>query len=155
MKYLPIIAGIVLLCGIAVVAGYRSMIKGIMRQECGISLNHNIGVRCREYARDHDGRFPNTWADLGPLEKGSTWDRVFRCPSTDHDPGAWERLDLWSDYHLLPGRTTNDPPHTILVIEPLSNHSGQGANVLFVDGSTTWWTASQVLSNQPPTPAAP
>ena len=155
MKYLPIIAGVVLLCGIVLVQAYQSMIKGVMRKECGFSLNHNIGVRCREYAMAHNGRFPNTWADLGPLEKGSTWDRVFRCPCTDHEPGVWDRLDIWSDYRLLPGRATTDPPNTILVIEPLANHSGQGANVLFVDGSTSWWTASQVLSNPPPSPAAP
>jgi prepilin-type processing-associated H-X9-DG protein len=155
MKYLPFIAGIVLLCGIAVVAGCRSMFKGVMRQECGFSLKQNIGLRCREYAMLHDGQFPNKWADLGPLEPGSTWPKVFRCPSTDHNVGEWDCLDTWSDYHLLPGRTINDPPHTILVNEPLSNHSGQGANLLFVDGSTTWWAASQVLSNQPPPPKAP
>jgi prepilin-type processing-associated H-X9-DG protein len=155
MKYLPLIAGIVLLCAIVLIAAFRSAIKGIMRQECGISLNHNIGLRCREYAMAHHGQFPNKWADLGPLEPGSTWPAVFRCPSTDHDLGAWDRLDIWSDYRLLPGRTTNDPPNTILVIEPLSNHSGKGANVLFIDGSTSWWPASQVLSNRPPSPVTP
>ncbi len=155
MKYLPLIAGVVLLVAIALAEAYRSTIEGIMRQECRFSLNRSIGVRCREYAMAHNGEFPNTWADLGPLETGSTWAAVFRCPSTDHGIGEWERLDIWSDYHLLPGRSTNDPPNTILVIEPLANHSGEGANVLFVDGSTTWWTASQVLSNQPPTSTAP
>ena len=143
MKYLPLIAGVVVLCGILLAEAYRSAIKGIMRQECRFSLNRNIGLRCREYAAAHNGQFPSKWADLGPLEPGSTWPNVFRCPSTDHRIGTWERLDLWSDYHLLPGRTTNDPPNTVLVIEPLSNHSGKGANVLFVDGSTAWWTTSQ------------
>jgi len=155
MRYLPIIAGVVLLCAIALVEGYRTMIKGVMRQECKFNLHRNLGVRCREYAMAHNGQFPNKWADLGPLEPGSNWPAVFRCPSTDHNIGEWERLDIWSDYRLLPGRTTNDPPNTVLVIEPLSNHSGKGANVLFADGSTIWWTAAQVLSNQPPISAAP
>jgi prepilin-type processing-associated H-X9-DG protein len=72
---------------------------------------------------------------------------VFCCPCAGHNPGAWERLDLWSDYHLLPERTTNNPATTVLVIEPLANHSSKGANVLFVDGSTAWWPASRVLTN--------
>ena len=135
-----------MILGIQVVG---AALKGIMRQECEISLNHNIGLRCRQYAMEHGGRFPNLWADLGPLEPGSNWPVVFRCPATDHAVGQWDRLDIWSDYRLLPGRTTNDPPKTLLVIEPLANHSGKGANVLFVDGSTVWWSASRVLSNLP------
>ncbi|HWV98537.1 MAG TPA: hypothetical protein VNZ64_02475 [Candidatus Acidoferrum sp.] len=147
MKYLPLVAAILLLCGFAFIQACKSTLKDVMRQECQYALRNSIGIRCREYAAEHNGHFPNTWADLGPLEKGSTWDRVFRCPGADHAPGAWDKLDLWSDYHLLPGRSTNDPPTTVLVIEPLANHSSKGANVLFVDGSTAWWPASQVLTN--------
>ncbi len=75
----------------------------------------------------------------------SNWAKLLRCPSTRHDIGIWPQVDLWADYRLLPGRSTNDPSDLILVIEPLGNHGSAGANVLFVDGSTQWWPASRVL----------
>jgi prepilin-type processing-associated H-X9-DG protein len=114
-------------------------------------------MRCRVYAAEHNGQFPAqwsdlTWSDLGGIEN-TTWDRLFVCPMSGHGVGDWEQVDLWADYRLIPGRTTNNPPDTVLAIELLSNHKS-GANVLFVDGSSTWWPAKRILGEKATVQAA-
>ncbi len=84
------------------------------------------------------------WDDMGGITN-TTWDRLFACPTVGHGAGDWKQVDYWTDYRLIPGRTTNDPIDTVLAIEPLSNHK-TGANVLFVDGSSQWWPAKRVLN---------
>jgi len=136
----------------AVMIGLRAHSK----YDCRLQLR-NIGVRLREHAAIHDGQFPAKWSelewdDMGGIEN-TTWPLIFCCPTVGHEPGNWDQVDLWSDYRLIPGRTTNDPPSTVLAIEPLSNHE-TGANVLFVEGSSAWWPQSKVLrQKQAPTDA--
>lgn len=145
-RFWLIIIAVMVLSGFVLILLLPAIFSDIWRKECIYNLR-TIGLRCREYAVEHGNHFPNTWADLGPLETGSTWDRVFCCPSTHHRPGNWARLDLWADYHLLPGRSTTDPTNAVLAIESLANHASTGANVLFVDGRLQWWSARQVLAN--------
>ena len=122
-------------------------IKRLMKYECGLQLRH-IGVGCRMYAQKNDGRMPSKWSDLSAVEDGPPWHKMLRCPRSGHEVGIEAQVDLWADYRLISGRTTNDSPYTILAIERLSNHKS-GANVLFVDGSSAWLTAAQVLGQQP------
>jgi len=124
-------------------------LKAHLKDDCRMLLARNLGVECRVYAAKHDGRFPVKWSDLEWDDMdgmtNTTWARQFVCPTVGHGPGDWKQVDLWSDYRLFPGRTTNDSPDTVLAIEPLSNHK-TGANVLFVDGSSQWWPTKRVLS---------
>jgi prepilin-type processing-associated H-X9-DG protein len=122
----------------------RQGFKGLARMDCGHSLVQ-IGVRCREYAAAHNGSFPSTWIQLNLVGEDANWAQLLRCPSTRHEVGEWAQVDFWADYRLIQGRTTNDPPGTVLAIEPLANHEGTGGNVLFVDGSGQWWPASRIL----------
>jgi prepilin-type processing-associated H-X9-DG protein len=127
-----------------------SLISGCrehMKYDCGLQFRH-IGVGCRMYAEKHDGRLPSKWSDLSEVEDGPPWHKMLRCPMSGHEAGIEAQVDLWADYRLIPGRSTNDPPHEILAIELLSNHK-LGANVLFVDGSSTWLTREQVLGTAP------
>lgn len=122
------------------------------KDDCRLLHLRQIGVRCRMFAMYHEGRFPAKWSELEWSDMGgitnTTWPRLFACPTAGHGAGDWAQVDLWSDYRLMPGLSTNDPPKTILAIEPLSNHE-TGANVLFVDGSSTWLTREQVLGQKP------
>lgn len=117
-----------------------------LKDDCQMLLARNLGVECRVYAAKHDGQFPAKWSDLEWDDMDGitnmTW--VFACPTVGHGPGNLKQVDLWSDYRLIPGRTTNDAPDTVLAIEPLSNHK-TGANVLYVDGSSRWLSRAQVL----------
>jgi prepilin-type processing-associated H-X9-DG protein len=106
-----------------------------------------IGLECRIYASEHDGRFPLNWRELESLKSGNG-PKILRCPRGGHDQGDWHNVDIWSDYRLIAGRTTNDPPNTVLAIEALANHKAKGANVLFVDGSTSWWPLQRILTNR-------
>lgn len=141
---LGVTAFVVVLGLVLVALAMRQGFKGLARMDCGHSLVQ-IGVRCREYAAAHNGNFPSTWAQLNLVGEDANWAKLLRCPSTGHEVGDWARVDLWADYRLIPGRTTNDPPGTVPAIEPLANHEGTGGNVLFVDGRGQWWSASRIL----------
>jgi prepilin-type processing-associated H-X9-DG protein len=144
---LSVIASIVVLGVVVFVLAVRQGFKGLARTDCGESLRQ-IGLRCREYAASHDGRFPSTWVELKFVGEDANWAQLLRCPSTGHGVGDWAQVDLWADYRLIPGRTTNDPPGTILAVEPLANHGSTGANVLFVDGCNQWWPAWRILGRE-------
>ena len=121
-------------------------LKAHLKDDCRMLLARNLGVECRVYAAKHDGQFPTKWSDLewDGMDGITNMTWVYACPTVGHGVGDWRLVDLWSDYRLIPGCTTNDPPETILAIEPLSNHE-TGANVLFVDGSSQWWPKTKVL----------
>ena len=144
LRILAIVAVIFAVCVIVVVFAYKAAWEKMLRLDCQSNLKQ-IGLLCREYAAEHDGRFPSTWVELNLVKDDANLVRLFRCPSTHHEIGIWTQVDLWSDYRLLPGRTTNNSPETILALEPLGNHESAGANVLFVDGGTQWWSQSHLL----------
>lgn len=147
LRILLFIAGMIAICVIVVFAlGYKQAWEKMVRLDCGGNLR-GISVLCREFAAQHDGHFPSTWFELNLIGEDANSAKLLRCPSTRHDTGIWSNVDLWSDYRLLPGRSTNNSPHTILALEPLSNHDSVGANVLFVDGSTQWWSAARLLES--------
>ena len=150
VKALIALGIIVVILPVLYVTAVMIGLKAHLKEDCGM-LIRNIGERCREHAAKHGGQFPAKWSelewnDMGGIEN-TTWDRQFVCPTVGHGVGNWKQIDQWSDYRLIPGRTTNDPPNTILAIEPLSNHE-TGANVLFIDGSSQWWPASRVLGQK-------
>jgi prepilin-type processing-associated H-X9-DG protein len=119
---------------------FRRGCEAWRRDDCRCDLRQ-LGLLCRMYAEYH-GAFPSRWSDLVIID-GAT-NSQFYCPSAGHKPGTWENVDLWADYRLAPNLRTNAPPDTVLAIEPLANHRGDGANVLFVDGHVEWWTAIQI-----------
>jgi len=141
------ILGVLVVIGGLFVLLISKQIKKIMKYECGLQLRH-IGLGCRMYADTHNGRMPSKWTDLREVKDGPPWYKMLRCPMGGHEEGIEAQVDLWADYRLISGRTTNDPPHTILAVEQLSNHE-TGANVLFVDGSSTWLTAAEILGKEP------
>jgi hypothetical protein len=144
----PAIAGIIAVgVAVAVIVVLLSVHKAwgkMVRLDCQNNLRQ-IGLECREYAAEHDGHFPSTWVELNFVGEHADWAKLLRCPSTRHEVGLWTQVDLWADYRLLPGRSTNDPPERILALEPLGNHGSLGANVLFIDGGTQWWPVSRLL----------
>ena len=141
---------IVVAAPVLYIAAVMIGLKAHLKDDCGMQIR-NVGLRCRMYADEHNGQLPVKWSDLKWDDmdgiENTTWDRQFVCPTVGHGPGNWKQVDLWSDYRLIPGRTTNDSPDTVLAIEPLSNHE-TGANVLFVDGSSQWWPAKRVLGEK-------
>ena len=141
---MAVVAGILVAVAVDIWSAYQAAWEKMLRLDCRHSLNL-LGLLCREYAAVHEGRFPSTWVELESVEYGTNSIQLFRCPSAGHEIGAWAQVDSWSDYRLLPGRSTNDPPDRLLALEPPENHQGAGGNVLFVDGSTQWWPPARLL----------
>jgi len=146
-RILAVIAGIIGLVVVVVfILGYRAAWDNLAIVDCRHNLRQ-VSVPLREYAETNNGHFPSTWVELNFVGEYTNWAKALHCPRAGHNIGKWTQVDLWADYRLIPGRTTNNSADTILAIEPLSNHGATGANVLFVDGSTQWWSASRVLDD--------
>ncbi len=107
-----------------------------------------LDVVLRQYAADHDGRFPDS---LGALLKEPylSTAKVFFCPAQwsvvpeglpkdwkDAGPDAFKVLEDASDYVLVKGLRRDDPgdpAERVLLYEKPPGH-GAGCAVIFVDG---------------------
>ena len=90
------------------------------------------------YRMDHSDQWPPSLAELAP-DYVMANSRIFWCPACGHPKGASTNLMDWTSYvsaHL----PSNAPPESVHAFCPPENHGGDGANVLFADGSVTWHT---------------
>lgn len=107
---------------------------------------HQIGIALLIYSHDHQGRYPDTFADLMLAE--SLGPEVFICPSSSAVRSSASTLreaaaDLSNPAHcsyIYAGKrmTSDAPAEAVLAYEPLENHQGDGINVLFGDGHTNF-----------------
>jgi prepilin-type processing-associated H-X9-DG protein len=114
-----------------------------------------IGLALRQYADDHKGQYPDSFAVL--LKEGYiTSSKVFVCPSsrtripedfpTDFksaDLADLARIDEISDYVMVGNLDGNAPAQFILAHDRAPNHDGQGRNVGFMDGHVKWHTEEE------------
>lgn len=137
-RRIRILLGLCLVTCVAIVAfAVHSLSFAWKRDQCGQQLKR-LGVDLRIFASRHEGRFPSYWSELDPVGDTQSWLRQFQCPTGAHPKGDWKNVDAWSDYRLVPGKSTNDPPNTVLALESAACHSGKGAHVLYVSGQVEW-----------------
>ncbi len=91
-----------------------------------------IGFGCHRYARDHQGNFP---PDLEALQDRYVSDlELFSCPSS---PGKMS-------YIYISGLKNTGRADSILAYDLPRNHSGNGVNVLYLDGQVQWKDAEEL-----------
>ena len=100
---------------------------------------HMIGLGCQEYARDHDGRFPNSLDELYPGYVDNR--RVFTCPLLR------ERKDA-RRYGFESGLRAEMPEDYVLAYDrahrhPMAGRDGEGRNVVLLNGELEWWPAAR------------
>jgi prepilin-type processing-associated H-X9-DG protein len=119
------------------------------RAEC-LSNMHQIGLAIILYQNDHNLSYPNSLPEL--LEEQIS-PAAFVCPSSNDTPsnGATTQAIAadWSKpghlSYIYVGKGLNDKTataDTVVLYEPMSNHAGDGKNVLFGDGHTDWVNAT-------------
>jgi prepilin-type processing-associated H-X9-DG protein len=93
------------------------------------------------YANDHHGQYPPSLEDL--LLKGDITSEVFVCPESDDQMATGPTTQAIAanlsargheSYICIPNLNSSVSADTILLYEPLTNHSNAGMNVLFGDG---------------------
>jgi hypothetical protein len=87
------------------------------------------------YGTDHNGQMPPNMAAMGPAGKTCYISqlKIFLCPSSHSITGSAANIDEWMDYIYIPwpGGTTNTPSdYPIMYDRRLSNHGGEGINVV-------------------------
>lgn len=112
---------------------------------CASNLKQ-IGLACHMYAMDHDGRFPDTLAELSDKYVEL---QCFFCPG-DHGGHTGKYVnDLDSaaaSYILVPGLSPSDDPDTVLAYDKsVWNHGGTGKNVCFVDGRVRFIEVDRIV----------
>jgi prepilin-type processing-associated H-X9-DG protein len=134
------------LLGKAAESAHRASCFGNFRQ---------IGLGIKQYAQDHGGKHPDSFALL-LKEAYITTTKVFVCPSTntrvpDDFPTMFKtagladlkRIDAIADYEMVRGLDNNASPDFILLYERPSNHKGEGLNVGYMDGHVQWHTVEE------------
>jgi prepilin-type processing-associated H-X9-DG protein len=107
---------------------------GSPSHRCGNNLKQ-IGLAIRMHESDK-GRRPSSFRELGRYV--SFQSKVFICPAAEAKPGEFVDVDVWTSYVYFPDSTTSTPAAVAAYCDP-TNHGGQGAVVLFVDGHTEWF----------------
>jgi prepilin-type processing-associated H-X9-DG protein len=111
---------------------------------------HQIGLAILLYQNDHQQNYPNTLEEL--LEEQIT-PAVFICPSSNDTASAGATTQaVAADFHasghlsyIYLGKGLNDKtadPDIVVLYEPLTDHAGDGMNILFGDGHAEWFTAT-------------
>jgi prepilin-type processing-associated H-X9-DG protein len=118
-------------------------------QECASNM-HQIGLAIILYQNDHNQNYPNSLPEL--LEEQIT-PGAFVCPSSNDTASTAATTQAiaadWSKpghlSYIYVGKGLNDKTataDTVVLYEPMSNHAGDGKNVLFGDGHTDWVNAT-------------
>lgn len=125
------------------------------REKC-VSNMRQIGQAIAMYANEHGDRFPDDVKTI--LENEDLTPSVFVCPSSNDQPtppgpttqttaAALLQPGHLSYIYLGKGLTSQTATaDTVLLYEPLTNHSGDGMNVLFGDFHVEWLSASEAAT---------
>ncbi len=121
--------------------------EGMRRKHCAQNLRA-IGQACRMYRTEHR-RFPPDLAGL--IHQKLAIPAMMVCPSTGHpapeyDPGRGRLLGEVDYVYLGADYGTSCPKWLILCYEDPANHRGEGANVLFADGTVRWLSPQELSS---------
>jgi prepilin-type processing-associated H-X9-DG protein len=124
---------------------------GISDRAMCASNMHQIGLAILLYQNDFGGVYPPSVDEL--LENEQITPQVFICPDSNDTAAAGPTTqaviaDLHKPGHLsyiyigqgLTDKTVTDD--MVVLYEPLTNHAGDGMNLLFGDGHAEWFDAT-------------
>ena len=119
------------------------------RVKCASNMRQ-IGQALLLYANSNGGQYPPRLEDL--LLAGNITADVYVCPSSKDTiaPGATAQAQAavlssggHESYIYIPNLNTSASAQTVLLYEPLTDHSGAGMNVLYGDGHVEFDTRQQ------------
>jgi prepilin-type processing-associated H-X9-DG protein len=126
-----------------------------MRIKCASNMKQ-IGMAILLYSNENHNQYPPTLDALIPTEDIGS--EAFVCPQTPDTPATGPTTQAiasqlstgnhLSYIYLGAGLTNPCDPNTVVLLEPLSNHSNSGSNILFGDGHVEFVTlpaARQIL----------
>jgi prepilin-type processing-associated H-X9-DG protein len=109
-----------------------------------------IGQALMLYARAHQGQYPPRLGCL--LADGNVTTEVFVSPLSNDTKAMGDTIEAreaalesggHESYIYVPNLNSSVDPRTVVLYEPLTDHSGDGMNVLFGDGHVEFDTKQQ------------
>jgi len=141
-------------CLLAPLAGFNKAIRQAQQTAKQVQCSSNlqqIGAALSSYTSNNNGKYPPKLGAL--LDAGLVLPSVFVCPHTADTPapgsdGKTQAVNLEKGGHLSyiylgQNLDQNSPDDAVVMYEKLGNHANQGTNVLFKDGHTEWYDATQ------------
>jgi prepilin-type processing-associated H-X9-DG protein len=91
-----------------------------------------IGIVMHLYRAEHDGTWPQTFAELYPEYISDLG--VLICPSSNVTQGNLEDVASWASYEYTPYHGESAPATVVICRDKESFHGPGGKNELFADG---------------------
>ena len=104
------------------------------RSRCMLNLSQ-IGKASIMYAMDNNETLPVSFIQITNFAPDP---KCYVCPRSGHEPGPLHLVDEWSDYILITNVSAGSDVGYITAYCKPENHTGEGCNVVFVDGSVMW-----------------
>jgi hypothetical protein len=86
-----------------------------------------IGKACEIYQMEHDGHYPDTFADLVPYADAP---KLYACYYDRKKTGAMSNVMDWTSFTLVAGLTTSAPPSSVLAYLPPGRHKGHTGGLI-------------------------
>ena len=140
-----------LLCLVLAVSLFNRLtdVRRSVRQTLCVHNLKMFATAMAEYAKDHDGHFPDRASALYPdylpmlecyvcPELAVTHKREWDAPHPFADNPTADDIDRLCSYALVPGLSVNDDKSKLIMYEKADNHHGMGRSLLYLDGHGAW-----------------
>ncbi len=111
------------------------------RRVCCHNNTHYLGLLCKDFAKEHNGKYPDRLSQLKDYLSSPIPGRNFLCPA-DHNHSAieltWENLNEFSSYRIVPHLTEASDPNTPLIVEKPGSHNKNGGCIYFIEGHASY-----------------
>lgn len=150
MRWLVLPIGTILAVVLAIILVNRlTEARSDTRQALCVHNLKMFATAMAEYAKDHDGHFPDHVSALYPEylpmlecyvcpELAVAHRREWGRPHPFSANPTADDIDHLCSYALVPGLSVNDDKTKVIMYENADNHNGIGRSLLYLDGHGAW-----------------
>ena len=147
---LLLVTPVIYLLSLTPLTYHRYAVEKARRAACANQVR-NFVLLLKMYAGDHEGHYPSDFRDLLGAYLQTNDVSTLTCPSVCWRANSNGGVGGSIDYGLVSGLTEKDPPGSIIMFCPPTNHQGESAVVGCLDGRILWYPCKSCPNCKAPT----